>query len=297
MRFGIMEMQLGMLIPANAPPQELLARVAGFEHVALTRRLAHSGFKTIELGGDLALFFPGAYSPAAVAGLAALKQELGLAYTVHLPLWSTEPSTPLAPVRHGSASVMIDIIRATAPLEPEDYVIHATGPLAAEFYRMTMPETARVLLLRQFQTYARDSLSMILHETGLPGRKLAIETIEFPFELTMELADDLDLSVCLDTGHVLSGFSGPVVLFEALERCLPRLAQIHLHDSPQWHPGTPIVYGKDHQPLGAGDLDVGRLLDRLLESSFKGPLVFELEVQQALDSLDVIRGLRPGIVD
>jgi kynurenine formamidase len=59
------------------------------------RSLAATGFKTIELGGDLTLFFPGAYTPAAIERLAALKAELGLAYTVHLPLWSVEPSTPL----------------------------------------------------------------------------------------------------------------------------------------------------------------------------------------------------------
>ncbi|MCL4506952.1 MAG: sugar phosphate isomerase/epimerase [Chloroflexi bacterium] len=297
MRFGIMEMQLGMLIPADAPPHEIMARVAGFEHVELTRRLASSGFKVVELGGDLTLFFPSAYSPAAMEKLAALKQELGLSYTVHLPLWSIEPSTPLTPVRRGSASVMIDIIRATLPLQPEDYVIHATGPLAAEFYRMSMPAPAHTLLLRQFQNYARDSLDMILRETGIPSRKLAIETIEFPFDLTVELADELDTSICLDTGHILSGFSGAVELFAAVERCLPRLSQVHLHDAPQWHSGEPIVYGKDHQPLGAGNLDVGRLLDRLAAANFTGPLVLELTVQQALDSLDVIRKIRPGMVD
>ena len=116
-----------------------------FDHAALTRRLAGSGFKTIELGGDLGLFFPSAYSPQAVQNLAALKQELGLSYTLHLPLWSVEPSTPLTPVRMGSAQAIIDVINATQVLEPLDYVLHATGALAAEFYRMHLPEQARAL--------------------------------------------------------------------------------------------------------------------------------------------------------
>jgi sugar phosphate isomerase/epimerase len=296
MRFGIMEMQLGMLIPGSLPPQEMLARAAGFEHVDLTRKVAESGFRTIELGGDLALFFPGAYSPAAIEKLSALKQELGLTYTVHLPLWSIEPSTPLAPVRRGSAQVLADIIRATQPLDPEDYVLHATGPLAAEFYRMNIPELAHALILRQFQNNARDSVEWILRETGVPSRKLAIETIEFPFDLTVELAEELDTSMCLDTGHVLAGFSGEVELFEAINICLPRLSQIHLHDAPLWHPGTPIIYGKDHRPLGAGNLEVGKLLDRLTQAEFKGPLVLELEVHEALASLKVIRQLRPGMI-
>ena len=70
-------------------------------------------------------------------------------------------------------------------------------------------------------------------------------------------------------------------LFEALERMLPRLAQIHLHDSPRWQPGTPIVYGKDHQPLGTGDLPIGQLLDRLEAAHFDKPLIFELRVDEA----------------
>jgi sugar phosphate isomerase/epimerase len=295
MRFGIMEMQLGLLIPTDVAPNQIAARVMAFDHAALTRRLAGSGFKTIELGGDLGLFFPSAYSPQAVHNLAALKQELGLSYTLHLPLWSVEPSTPLTPVRMGSAQAIIDVINATQVLEPLDYVLHATGALAAEFYRMHLPEQARALILRQFQAAAKDSLQHILRTTGLPSRKLAIETIEFPFDLTLELAEALDLSLCLDTGHILSGFSGPVNLFEALERMLPRLAQIHLHDSPRWQPGTPIAYGKDHQPLGTGDLPICQLLDRLELAHFDKPLIFELRVDEALASLEVIRHVRPEL--
>ena len=70
--------------------------------------------------------------------------------------------------------------------------------------------------------------------------------------------------------------------------------EVHLHDSPRLAPGQPVVYGKDHQPLGAGDLDVGHFLDRLAAANFSGPLIFELRVEQALASLDVIRSIRPG---
>jgi sugar phosphate isomerase/epimerase len=125
---------------------------------------------------------------------------------------------------------------------------------------------------------------------------LAIETVEFPFDLTLALAEELDLSLCLDTGHVLVGFSGPVDLFEALERCLPRLGEIHLHDGPWQGPEREIRYGLDHAPLGAGDLDVGRLLDRLAEAGFTGPIIFELTVEEALASLEVIRALRPELL-
>jgi sugar phosphate isomerase/epimerase len=272
------------------------AFIAGFDHAALVRELHAGGFDPIELGGDLALFMPHTFAPAAIAKLAALKAETGLSYTVHLALWSAEPSTLLTPVRLGTIQAMIDGIRATLPLAPEVFVMHATGALAAEFYRMRLPETARALILRQFQARATESLAAILAETGIPSRKLAIETIEFPFELTLEIAETLDLSLCLDTGHVLSGFAGQVDLFDAVDRMLPRLAEVHLHDSPRWLPGAPIVYGQDHQALGQGALDLGRLLDRLDAAGFAGPLVLELTVPEALASLQAIRQVRPALV-
>jgi sugar phosphate isomerase/epimerase len=171
------------------------------------------------------------------------------------------------------------------------YVLHATGAVAAEFFRMQIPELARALLMRQFQNAARDSLKQILSATNLSGRKLAIETIEFPFELTLEMAEDLDLSICFDTGHVLVGFSGPVDLFDALERCLPRLGEVHLHDGPWQGPNQDIGYGEDHQPLGSGDLDVRHLLNRLESAGFDGPIIFELRTEEALASLEYIRNL------
>jgi sugar phosphate isomerase/epimerase len=301
MRIGIMEMQINSLIPSGgevgaASPEEaasaMMAKLASLTHAGLAGSIASAGFNLIELGGDLLLFFPHFYSPAAIEELAQLKAERGLSYTVHLPLWSAEPSTPLQPVREGSVRAMVDIIRATQPLDPECYVIHATGALAAEFYQMRIPPAGKALLLRQFQNGARQSLQTILAETGIHSRKLAVETIEFPFDLMMELAEGLDLSVCLDTGHILAGFSGPITLPEALERILPRLGEIHLHDAPWQGPERSIGYGKDHQALGKGDLDLPYLFNRLDEAGWDGPIIFELTVPQALESMQVIQRLR-----
>jgi sugar phosphate isomerase/epimerase len=291
MRFGIMAMQIGALIPPGVPAKQIIANITTFDHAALARDLASHGFNPIELGGDLSLFLPHTFNPESIEKLVALKAE-GISYTVHLPLWSVEPSTPLTPVRRGSVEAVIEILKATLPLEPEVYVLHATGALAAEFYNMKISELARTLILRQFQSGARASIQAILEQTGLPGRKLAIETIEFPLDLTLELADELNLSICLDTGHVLAGFPGWFDFFEVVEKCLPRLAEVHLHDCRKMPEGK-RGYGEDHKPLGHGDLDLGRILDRLAEANFSGPLVFELKIEEALESLEVVRSVRP----
>jgi sugar phosphate isomerase/epimerase len=291
MRFGVMAMQLGALIPTGMAPQEMMAHVAAFSHAELVRGLHDVGFDLIELGGDLGMFLPQTFAPEQIEALAVLKAEEQLAYTVHLPLWSVEPSTPLTPVRTGSARAVIETIQATRLLAPEVYVHHATGALAAEFYRMGLPPLGKAMLLRQFQQGALASLRMILEETGIPSRQLAIETVEFPLDLTLEMAEALDLSLCLDVGHVLSGFSGSTDLDAVVAACGPRLAEVHLHDAtiPQ-DPEHP-VYGLDHKPLGTADLNLGAFLDSLAAVGFDGPVIFELKVEEALASLEVVRGL------
>ncbi len=291
MRFGIMAMQLEALVPQGVPAEQVMAGIAAFDHAGLAQSLAQKGFNPVELGGDLGMFLPNAYSAEAVAKLAALKAD-GLAFTLHLPLWSVEPSTPLKPVRQGSVEALAGAIRAVQPLEPEVYVLHASGALAAEFYNMKISELARSLILRQFQAGARESIRAILAETGLPSRKLAIETIEFPLDLTLELAEEFDTSICLDTGHVLAGFPGWFDFFEVVEKLLPRLAEVHLHDCRRMAPGV-RGYGEDHKPLGHGDLELGRFLDRLDQAGFNGPLVFELKVDEALESLKIVESVRP----
>src|SRR5512140_526782 len=126
MRFGIMAMQLEALVPAGIPAEQVMASIMGFNHAGLAKSLFDKGFNPIELGGDLGMFLPNVYSPESVERLAALKSD-GLSYTLHLPLWSVEPSTPLTPVRKGSVEAVVQTIQATLPIKPEVFVLHATG--------------------------------------------------------------------------------------------------------------------------------------------------------------------------
>ncbi len=292
MRFGIMSMQLESLLPSGVSAQQAVERVARFDIAGLAEELHRQGFNPIELSGDLSLFAPEVFAPPAIERLMALQQRDGLRYTVHLPLWSVEPSTLQPFVRRGSVEAIIATIQTTWPLRPLAYVLHATGALAAEFYRMKLPPLARELILRQFKRNAADSIREILAATGIPGRRLALETIEFPLDLTLQLAEELDTSVCLDTGHILAGFAGTTDLWSALDLCLPRLAEIHLHDAPRAASGDAPGYGTDHRPLGAGDLDVRRLLERLNQTGWDGPIVFELPVAAARESLNYIQQVR-----
>jgi len=298
LRFGIQLMQPRLLmehalrrISEGMGPGGLSVDVA-----AIATQLDSLGFSLIELNPDLTVFFPRCFDLPAIQRLCQSKGSQGIGYTLHLPLWSLEPASPFQPVRQASVDILVDAVLRFAPLEPEVYVLHATGALAAEFSRMEAIKEVRPLVLSTFKDRARRSVGELLERTGLPARRIAVETIEFPLDLTLALVEELDLSVCLDTGHVLAGFPGEVTLDEVLPRVLPRLAEVHLHDGyrRQSSDGFPVV--ADHLPLGQGDLPLERLLDTLDQARFAGPVIFELNVDQARASLNVIRARRPHLL-
>jgi sugar phosphate isomerase/epimerase len=301
LRFGIEQMQPSLLIKQvrhiMATSEHPVAGSLDVDVAAQVAQLADLGFRLIELNPDLAIFFPRSYDLATIRRLGALKEQRQLSYTVHLPLWSIEPSTPVQAVRQGSVDTLVDAVLRLAPLEPEVYVMHATGPLAAEFTRMKAVEPMRPLVLGLFAAQAQRSIEELLERTGVAARLLAIETVEFPFDLTLQLAEDLDLSMCLDTGHILAGYTSGISLLDALQRTLPRLAEIHLHDGYRHELPGGAVSVDDHLPLGAGDLPLGDFLDGVVESGFSGPTILELSLEGARASLETVGTLRPGLLE
>lgn len=286
MQFGIMAMQLGLILPSGQAVDRaaVLAGPARFDIAALVERLADAGFSLIELNTELELFLPGCFDATAVERLAALRAARGLTYTVHLPLWSMEPATPDPHVRAGSLAALADAAQRLAPLAPEIFVLHATGALAGEFARASLPPAAKDLILERFHDMARASMSELLARTGLPPRRLALENVEFPLDFALRLAEEFDCGLCLDTGHVLAGYSGHYSLEEAVSLFMPRLAEVHLHDAFRGETeGSARV--ADHLQLGEGELPLVWLLHQLAAGEFRGPVILELELAQALPSL------------
>lgn len=300
MRFGIEQMQASFLIGearsalASGKPMDVSA--LNTDVAAQVGQLADLGFRLIELNPDLTIFFPRCYDLPAIERLRKVKAERQLEYTVHLPLWSLEPSSPVQMVREGAVDTLVDAVLRLAPLEPEVYVLHATGALAAEFMHMQALEGVRPLVMGMFFAQAQRSVAQLLERTGLPSRRLAIETIEFPFDLTLRLADTLNVSMCLDAGHVLAGYTTGVSLPEALQRALPRLAEVHLHDGYRRELPDGRVQIADHLALGLGDLPLQAFLEQLSGSGFSGPIIMELTVEQAQASLRAIQAVRPNLI-
>lgn len=264
-----------------------------FDFAEIVRLTHQHGFSLMELTLDIGYVIPGALSEDQITNLLVAKEELDLTYTAHLPLWSIEPASPNPFIREASVACLVEAVQHAKPLDPEAYVVHNAGWIGAEFSEFDIGGDDQPLISLIMGNLAEQSIREVIRQTNVPSRKFALESIEFPFEITWAIAKKLDTSVCLDTGHVLSGQSGSTDVLEFVKQYYNRLLEIHLHDG-----SLKRVEGKrfpyyDHKVLGQGALPIVEFLTALDERRFDGPIIFELNRADALESLKVIRKLLP----
>jgi len=294
MRFGLQPLDFKPIVD-----QILVDGVPDFsrfnigELVRAALRLDH--MSAIEVTMDIERMVPGSLTPASIESLARLKEEIGHAYTVHLPFYSLELASFNEYVREGSIETVVRSIKLAEPLEPESYVLHTTGSLAAEFSRLNLPQGMVTLICSYMAMFAARSLEEILTRTEIDPRKIALENVEFPFEITQELVEQYNTSICFDTGHLLTHYSGTESVIEFYKRHQDRILEIHLHDG-SYEKRDDIVIHRDHIPLGRGTMPVRDFLRELVRSRFNGPIIFELRNAEVKESLDYIRRVAPEVL-
>ena len=205
-RFGIQPLQFADVM--SLITKEGLVDISKFNFPKICMAAVKGGFHFLELTLDTGHVLPGSLNEEVMEKLLEMKKEEEITYSVHLPLWSIEPSSPNEYIRRASVKSLIHSIEAAEILEPECYVLHSTGALAAEFTRLDLPKYHKELVDRYMLSYAAKSIEEILSKTGIPPCKLALENVEFPFKLTREIVDQFTVSICFDTGHLLAGYSG-----------------------------------------------------------------------------------------
>ena len=294
MRFGITALDWATVIRQLSSGG--FFNLSKFDFAEIVRLAHQDGFSLQELTFDIGYVIPGGLSEQQIVNLLTVKEELGLTYTVHLPLWSIEPSSPNQFIREAAVACHVDAIRLAEPLEPEVYVLHNAGWIGAEFSEFDIGGEDQPIIPMILGNLAEQSVREIIKQSKVPSRKIALESIEFPFEITWSIAEKLDTSICLDTGHVLSGQSGSTDVIDFVKRYYSRLLEIHLHDGDlQRLEGRRFPYN-DHKTLGQGDLPIVEFLTILEERGFEGPIIFELNREDALESLKVIRKLLPDFL-
>jgi sugar phosphate isomerase/epimerase len=246
------------------------------------------GFHHIEITMDMEYVIPGSLSEDTLRKFMELSEKLGITYSFHLPLWSIELASPNPFIRKGSIESIIHSINLIKDLNPECYVLHSTGALASEFTRLNISSTFKQIVNRSLLSFSEQSISEILSRTSINSRKLAIENVEFPFELTRETIDKFNLSICFDTGHLLAGFSGEIPFMDFMKENYDRIVEIHLHDGFHKEENG-IIIRKDHLPLGEGMLPIKDFINYLNLKNFRGPLVFEIPIKDAKYSINVLK--------
>lgn len=211
-------------------------------------------------------------SPLEVAGLAALKAEAGLTYSLHTPLEASLASADEARRREGVARVLRAVER-TRPAAPEAVVVHV--------YLGDREGEAPPPDLDAWRARAARSLSEMVAAGVSPGA-LCVESLDYDFELVAPVVEALGLSAALDVGH-LHRDGRPVA--PLLERHLRRARVV------QWHGTEPG--GRDHRSLRhVPRAEARALLDTLRRVGYQGVLTLEVFGEEDLaDSLAVLETL------
>jgi sugar phosphate isomerase/epimerase len=266
-----------------------------FNVIDVIRNAVCEGYSVVELAMDAKHIIPSSLSSETISRLVDLKDELGHSYTTHLPFWSVELASFNEHVRNGSIESTIDAIELAKPLEPEAYVLHITGDLAAQFSNLSYSNDPPRMIANLLLGFAAASVEEILCRTELNPRKIAVENVMFPFATTRDLIDDLDLSICFDTAHLLSRMSGTESVMDFYRTHSNRITEIHLQDAT-YKEYEGAVAREDHIALGRGIMSNSVLREFLLElvrDNFGGPLIFELTKDEAKESLNLIKRVVP----
>jgi sugar phosphate isomerase/epimerase len=263
------------------------------DHVRASLEIEHVSVS--EISAEIQYIIPNSLSEHAVKGLIDLKDELGNAYTVHLPLWSLELATFNEPIRKGGVKSIVDMIDLLKPINPEAYVLHSTGALATEFSQLDFPKPSIDMISMLMAGFSANSIEEILSQTEIDPAKIAVENIEFPFDITRDVVDEYGLSICFDTGHLLSNQSGDETMLEFYRKHRDKIIELHLHDGRPSEPEERRYI--DHDALGTGVMPVREFLLELVKDDFNGPIIFELTTEQVVKSLAHIKEVVPEALE
>jgi sugar phosphate isomerase/epimerase len=198
-------------------------------------------------------------TPELIEELQSLANVHGITYNVHLPT-DLFPGHPDESQRRHAADALVKILHCCKKLDPSTYTLHINPN----------PEGCPPLSVATWQNYLIETMEQVLR-TGVPGRKISVENIDDDLEKVENVIRTLDLSVCMDLGHLMVN-DGNIDAF--YRQWKERISIVHLHG---------VNGGKDHLPL---DHLSSQKMERVMEilSLSKGPLTVEVYSREALNA-------------
>ena len=189
-------------------------------------------------------------------------QQADITYNIHLPM-DISLADPSSTKRTQAIDAVAEFVEYAAPLNPTSYTLHLTyqgrdnRPDAVQAWRET----------------AIESMVRLLDRFSVPSRAICVETLDFPPPWLAPIVDHLDLSVCLDAGHVIRfGYD----LEKTLQLFSHRIGVFHLHG---------VEGANDHLSLDHLDADILVLLAEVLKK-FHGSVSLEVfSYPELIDSM------------
>ena len=130
-------------------------------------------------------------SKQVIGELASLAEDFNLTYNVHLPTDISISSRDSQQQRIAVETVS-KVAERVAPLSPTTLTLHVP------YNDDTLDEDN----IKSWQERAIKNLAKIL-VNGTPGHLLSIENLDYPFAILDPLISELDLTICLDCGHLI----------------------------------------------------------------------------------------------
>lgn len=191
--------------------------------------------------------------------LRSLAQNLDLFYNVHLPS-DIDLGSPEADERQRAIQSLSRVVKLVEPLAPTTHTLHLSY---GEHDR-----SATAVLAWQNRT--RQSLSQLLPGLPIDSRSISVETLDYPPEWFFPIVRELDLSVCLDVGHLLRY---EFDLQRSMKMFYDRITILHLHG---------LLDGCDHRSLRGLPEDTRSILCPFLHR-FRGSVSLEIFALDALE--------------
>ena len=171
-------------------------------------------FDEIELllfeSNDIESLFP----ESVVDELSCLARDLNIGYNVHLP---TDISISAQDVRLQQAAVdsYTKTIERMLPLAPSTFCLHVPYD----------EDDAEKNTVKRWRDRVRSNLYRLLGG-AIEGSLLSIETLDYPVDFIENIVMELNLSICMDVGHlILYGYD----VMDVFNRYSSKISSIHLH--------------------------------------------------------------------
>ncbi len=206
-------------------------------------------------------------SKTVITELSRLAEAYELTYNIHLPT-DVSISAERPENQKQAVDTLTDVIDLALPLAPSAYTLHIP-------YNEKSDDTDTV---KRWQSRVFRNLQKIFDQ-GVPPHLIAVENLDYPFDRLDDIIDELNLSVCLDLGHLVACDDDIKTVFNAYA---DKTSIIHLHGFKE---------DRDHMALDQLSAEFVQSVLCILQK-FKGTVSLEVfsfdDLRASLDLLDKV---------